>query len=378
MSDSLTSVLFWFPVVLLVYHWALYPLLLALAARRRRRQPAQVGDGVLPSVSIVMAAYNEEALIGEKLRESATLDYPAGQVEVLVGSDASTDATDDIVSRFGDSRVRLIRYEPRSGKIPVQNRLLGEAKGDLVLLTDVDASLTNDSLRLMVERLRDLRVGVVSPNYRRLNNEGSAAESVYDRWESKVKELEGRLGAMVGCYGWALLLRRELAGPIPDDTILDDFVIGIRPFRRGFDAVTEPSAMVVTRTESEGLEFWRKVRINRGNLQALLRFSDLLAPRYGVKAWVYWSHKVLRMGVPFLLAAMLVVSGLRVGSPFFEVAFVVQATALLTVPLLFIARGRWRRLLFPQYYYLMNIAVLVGYWQFLVRRDRYWRRTPRQ
>jgi hypothetical protein len=230
----------------------------------------------------------------------------------------------------------------------------------------------------MVERMGDPRVGVVSPDYRRVNNDGSAAEGIYDRWESKVKEMEGRLGAMVGCYGWALLLRHELARPIPDDTILDDFVFGIRPFRSGFDAVTEPRAMVVTKTESEGLEFRRKVRINRGNLRALLRMRDLLGPRYGVKAWVYWSHKVLRMSVPILLASMLVGSALHASRPLFGIAFVVQAASLFTVPMLFFVRGRLRRLLFPQYYYLMNIAVLVGYWQFLVRRDRYWRRTPRQ
>jgi biofilm PGA synthesis N-glycosyltransferase PgaC len=210
-----------------------------------------------------------------------------------------------------------------------------------------------------------------------VNRDGSVAESLYDRWETKVKELEGRLGAMVGCNAYANMIRREVADPIPDDTNLDDFVLGIRPFRRGYDAVTEPRALVVTQTETEKLEFRRKSRISHGNFQALSRFADLLLPKYGVKAWVYFSHKVLRMLVPFLLLAMLIASAVESSRPFFAVILVLQLVALVSVPLLLMVRGRWRRLLLPQYYYFMNAALLVGFWQFLSKRGGFWTRTPR-
>jgi cellulose synthase/poly-beta-1,6-N-acetylglucosamine synthase-like glycosyltransferase len=324
-----------------------------------------------------MAAYNEEELIAGKIRNCLELDYPAGKMEILVGSDFSSDATDDVARSFSDPRVRLIRYEPQSGKTVVQNRLLGEAKGDIILCTDVDSLLTSESLKLMLEHMGDPKVAVVNPRYARVNKDGSPAEGFYDRWETKVKELEGRLGAMVGCNAYANMIRREVADPIPDDTNLDDFVLGIRPFRRGYDVVTEPRALVVTQTEAEKLEFRRKARISRGNVQALLRFADLLLPKYGVKAWVYFSHKVLRMLVPFLLLAMLAGSALRTANLFFAVMLGLQLATLATVPLLLVAKGSWRRLLFPQYYYYMNIALLVGYWQFLSSREQYWTKTPR-
>jgi len=182
---------------------------------------------------------------------------------------------------------------------------------------------------------------------------------------------------MVGCNAYANLIRREFATPIPDDTNLDDFVLGIRPFRSGYDVVTEPRALVVTQAEAEMLEFRRKARINRGNLQVLTRFADLLLPKYGVKAWVYLSHKVVRMLIPFLLLIMLMTSALEVSRPFFTVVFALQVALLASTPMLFVAKGRWRRLMFPQYYYLMNIALLVGCWQFFAGHEKYWKKTPR-
>jgi poly-beta-1,6-N-acetyl-D-glucosamine synthase len=369
--------LFWVPLCITVYHWMIYPFVLAVLSRLRTRRRL-LEENLPPAfVSVIVCAYNEEKLIAEKIRNCLELEYPSDRIEALVGSDASTDATDDIVRSFNDSRVRLVRYEPQSGKVAVQNRLLREARGNVMLMTDVDCLLTPSSLRLMVERLGDMRVAVVSPSYSRWNTDGSQAEGIYDRWESKVKELEGRLGAMVGCYGYAYIMRRDVADPIPDDTILDDFVYAVRPFRRGYDAVTEPGALVVTRTEMAGLEFGRKVRISRGNLQALLRFADLLQPKYGVKAWTYFSHKVIRMLIPFLLISMFVASAVEFSRPFFAVMLALQLGLLASVPLLFSARGLWRKLLVLQYYYFMNIALLVGYWQFFSSREKSWTRTPR-
>jgi len=377
MLDPVSVLMFWVPVGILVYHWAVFPVVLLLLAGLNRRGQVPAANSERPFVTIVMAAYDEEKLIAGKLRNCLELDYPSDRVEILVGSDSSTDGTDDIVKSFTDSRVRLIRHEPQSGKVAVQNRLLREARGDVILMTDVDCLLTPSSLRLMVERLEDARVAVVTPGYSRLNADGSPAEGFYDYWELKVKELEGRLGSMVGCYGYAYVMRREVADPIPDDTILDDFVFAVRPFRKRYDVVVEPGALVVTRTESEGLEFRRKVRISRGNLQALLRFADLLQPKYGVKAWVYLSHKVVRMVVPFLLLSMLVACAVRAGVPFFRVMLLLELVLVITIPLLFVAKGRWRKLLVPQYYYFMNIALLVGYWEFFTRHEKYWTKTPR-
>ncbi|MGQ9678246.1 MAG: glycosyltransferase family 2 protein [bacterium] len=377
MFDFWSIILFWLPLGVMVYHWLLFPLLLwvwgRLFPRRYRFEPREKPF----SVSVVMAVYNEEKIIAEKMKNLLKLDYPYDYLEVLIGSDNSTDRTDEIIRSFGDQRVQLIHYDEQSGKTVVQNRLLQLARGELVLCTDADSLLTPDSLKLMCENFLDPKIGVVNPRYRRINDDGSPAESFYDRWETKVKELEGRIGAMVGCNAYANMVRKSVATPVPDDTILDDFIIGIRPFRFGYDVVCEPRALVVTRAESEAIEYRRKSRISSGNLQALLRCYDLLSPKYGKKAWVYFSHKVIRMVVPFLLLAMLVGSGLKLGHPFFVVLFGLQVLAYATIPLLLVVPKQWRRLLIVQYYLYLNIGLVIGYGRYLFGRQRFWKKTPR-
>jgi len=364
-------------LALFLYHWLLFPIVLWVWGRLfpRRFQPVKREEPF--KVSVVMSVHNEEAIIGEKMRNLLAMDYPYDRLEIIIGSDNSTDKTDEIIKSFNDPRVKLIHYAPQSGKTIVQNRLLKLATGDLVLCTDADSLLTSQSLKLMVDKFLDPKVAVVNPRYKRINEDGSPAESFYDRWETKVKELEGKIGAMVGCNAYANMLRKDFAVPIPDDINLDDFYLGIRPFRYGMDVVNEPRALVITRAESEEIEFRRKVRISSGNLQALLHFFDLLSPKYGKKAWVYFSHKVLRMLIPFLLLSILVASGVKLHHPFFRVLFFLQLIAYATMPLVFYAQGWLRRLLVVQYYLLMNIALVVGYWRYFFRRDRFWQKTPR-
>ncbi|MEO0079238.1 MAG: glycosyltransferase [candidate division WOR-3 bacterium] len=377
MFDAVAIVLFWIPLGIIVYHWILFPLVLWLWGKvaPRRLRPEQRAEPF--RVSVVMAVFNEEAIIAEKMKNLLAMEYPEDKIEFLIGSDNSTDRTDEIIRSFNDPRVKLIHYDEQRGKTVVQNRLLELASGDIVLCTDADSFLTPESLRFMVENFLDPKVAVVNPRYRRINEQGSPAESFYDKWETKVKELEGRLGAMVGCNAYANMVRKSEAQPIPDDINLDDFYLGIRPFRHGLDVVMEPSALVTTRAEAESIEFRRKARISSGNLQALLHFYDLLSPKYGKKAWVYFSHKVLRMVIPFLLLTMLVGSGIKVENPFFRVVFGLQVLAYATIPLLFLVKGGWRRLLAPQYYLYINIALVVGYWRFLFRREGFWKKTPR-
>ncbi|MGQ9707848.1 MAG: glycosyltransferase [bacterium] len=326
-----------------------------------------------------MAVYNEEAIIAQKMKNLLAMEYPQDKLEILIGSDNSTDRTDEIIRSFNDPRVKLIHYDEQTGKTMVQNRLLKQVSGELVLCTDADSFLTPESLGLMAERFLDPKVAVVNPRYRRINEDGSPAESFYDRWETKVKELEGRLGAMVGCNAYANMIRKAFAQPIPDNINLDDFYLGIRPFRYGMDVVSEPRALVTTLTESEEVELRRKMRISSGNLQALLHFYDLLSPRYGRKAWIYFSHKVLRMLIPFILLSILVASAIKFQQlPFFRVLLIVQVAAYATIPMIFFTKGWMRKLLVVQYYLLMNIMLVVGYFRYLFKRERHWKKTPRR
>jgi cellulose synthase/poly-beta-1,6-N-acetylglucosamine synthase-like glycosyltransferase len=373
-------VLFWVSLSLIGYSWFVFPVLLLLLVRVAPRRAKTLPPVVLPSVTVAVAAWNEKSSIGEKLRNTLDLDYPRDRLEILVGSDGSDDGTDEIVLACGDPRVRLLRLKERSGKPAVLNLLLREVRGDAVLFTDADVLLEHRSLSRMVARLSDPRVGAVHAHYSRLNVDGHPAEGLFDRYESWLKDLEGRLGAMVGAYGWALLVRTSLCAPLPVDTVLDDALIGARPFRRGYAVVYERSAKCWTRVESETLEFRRRVRIARGSVQFFVRNRDLLLPRHGVRAWVLFSHKLLRLIGPLLLLLVFLTSIAMSGRLFFLCAVAVQVLLWGTVPLVPRASGKWRRLLFVQYYLYTNVALAAGYWEFLFGRGaaRYWERTQRK
>lgn len=377
MFDLLSITLFWIPVLLLLYHWLLFPLLLWFLTRFRSSHPEVLLSDELPSVTVAIAAYNEELTIAAKLRNCLDFDYPSDKYEVIVGSD-SDDATDGIVCSFTELRVRLVRPAERRGKCRALNLIVAHARGDLILFTDADTLLSPGSLRLMVQRFSDPRVGVVQPHYRRANHDGSFAEGLFDRFDTWVKQLEGQLGAMGHPMGWAMMVRRTLCSPLPEDTILDDLLLGIRPFRHGYSAVYEPRALAMHWTENEQWEFRRRVKIGRGNAQALVRQIDLLSPKYGLKALVLASHKFFRAVIPLLLPPILVSCALRTRQPVFLILLLAQLLTCATTPLLFVVR--WRRGLLPQYYLLMNIALLVGELQFMFRpNERYiWTRTERR
>ncbi len=377
MAHLFVICLFWIPVAVILYHWLGFPVLLWLAARLTRRRPTSSQTSE-PRVSIVVAAHNEELTIEGKIRNCLGLDYPADRLEVVVGSDASDDDTDRILATLADPRLKCYRLDERRGKSGVLNFLAGKVSGDLVLITDADVSLERDVLRLMVPWFDDQTVGLVQAGYRRVNESGSVGEGFFDRWETTVKELEGRLGAMTTANGWAMMIRRQLFSPIPDDTIHDDLTFGLRVFRQGYRAVFERHAAATCRIEEEKVEFWRRVKMGRGLVQALARNLDLLSPRRGIKALAFFSHKVVRLLIPAMLPGMFVGLAFGISTPAYAVMLALLALSVLTAPLALTVGGRWRRLLLPQYYVLMNIALLVGGIQYLLGYDRgYWERTPR-
>lgn len=380
MFTLLAILFFWIPLVLMAYNWFGFPVLLLLAVRLRRERREFLPYADLPRVTIAIAAWNEELSIGAKLQNCLELDYPRKKVEILVGTDAVTDRTNEIVGTFADRGVELCAVDQRMGKSAVLNMLVAKAQGELILFTDADVLMAADALRLAVDRFRDEKVGVLLFRYQRFNKDGHPAEGLWDRYENWLKELEGRLGAAVGVYGWANMVRKSLCRPIPPETINDDYILGTRPFRWGYSAVYEPRALSWTRDESAGVEFTRRTRISRGNIQSFFMMPDVFLPKYGVKSWVLFSHKFLRWFAPFLMLAMLAGSALMWHASLFRVALALQLLVYATTPLVLVARGVGRKLLFLQYFVWANVAQLVGYWQyFFGRRLAYnWLRTARR
>ncbi len=384
----ISATLFWLAGLLLAHTYLLYPLLLvaidstAQILRGIGSRPAPKAAGPWPSVSLVVAAYNEISCIDAKLENSLALDYPADRFEVLVGSDGSDDGTDEAVQGRVRAGVRLLRGT-RAGKASVLNRCIPVAAGELVVLTDANTTLDSGAIKKLARHFDDPDVGAVCGRLVLYHPARKAfEESTYWAYESFIKLLEGRRGALVGANGGLYAIRRALFTSLPPRTIVDDFVIPARLLARGYKVLYEPEAVAYEETtaDAEG-EFRRHTRIAAGNFQSLALVPGLLGPGAGFAAFAFWSHKLLRWASPALLATAFAANLALVGVPFYRVTLGVQVVfyslALAGRERLF--KGRLDRVASAAHYFVtMNWALAVGFWRFL--RDAQpaaWERTVR-
>lgn len=348
--------------------------------RRERGLPQE-----WPRVSLVLAAYDEEACIREKVENCLALDYPEDRLEILVGCDGCTDRTAELAREAGRGRVRVVELAPRAGKASVLARLVPAAAGDVVVFTDANTLLHPGALRALARRFRDPSVGAVVGRLRLRERTGAAiGEGIYWAYETFLKYLEGKLGCVLGANGGLYAIRRILFGPLPSDTITDDFVIPVRIAVRGWRVPFEPTAVAYEETTSDVRdEFGRRARIGAGNWQALARLPDLLDPRTGLVAFAFVSHKLLRWATPFLLPLALVANvALAAGPGAWGYRALLAAHAAFYVLALSAwraASGRSGRLARGALHFVaMNAALAVGFWRFVRGTQRAaWRRTER-
>lgn len=381
--------LFALPFLLCLYVYFGYPALIYVLSRLRARPVAR--GPVRPSVSLIVAAFNEERVIEDKLRNSLDLDYPPERLEVIVVSDGSTDGTDDTVRGFERAhpgRVRLVRL-PRSGKAAALNAGVREATGEILALTDANSALERSSLAHLVENFADKNVGGVCGHKQQRAADGADAdadtttggENLYWRYDTWQKQLESRLGSIFAADGTLYALRRELYVPIEDPAQADDIAISARIVLQGRRLLYEPRAVAWEDAPTEGAEeFRRKVRVTHHSVRALLNLGPALW-RSGFYSVELISHKLLRHLVPwFLIPLLLSNAWLATHNALFRVLLGLQALFYLLAGLGFALRhrrpGRWRPLSIPYYFTLVNAAAFVGVVSILRgRRLETW--TPR-
>ncbi|HUJ29630.1 MAG TPA: glycosyltransferase family 2 protein [Myxococcales bacterium] len=388
------AILFWLAAGVILHTYVLYPLLLIaldavgqaasswryMGGNERRRPPAQIG---LPFVSVLVAAYNEQDCIAHRLENLLEQDYPADRLEILVGSDASTDDTDAIVQRFAARGVRLSRGE-RCGKAGVLSRLVTQARGEVLVMTDANTAFERDAVRRLVQPLRDDEVGLVCGRLRLHSPAGApVAEGAYWKLESLLKLYESRRGCVMGANGGIYAVRKELFAPLPDGTVVDDFVAALRVLEAGYQVRYEPEALAHEEAAPDHAgEYRRRVRIAAGCFRALSQHRDLLSFRHGFTAFALWSHKVLRWFVPqAMLVALLANLFLAPGSSFYFSLLIGQFAiyALAAMALLGFTPRHVRAVADAAAHFVeMNAALMVGF----VRYSRgvqgqTWTRTDR-
>lgn len=357
---------FWLAAGLAVYVYAGYPVVLWLLRLLGGTRPVKTDD-LTPSVTLVISAYNEAAVIREKLVNSVQIDYPADKLEVLVVSDASSDGTDEIVTGFGDPRVRLLRMPQRGGKTVGLNAAVKAAVGEVIVFSDANAMYMKDALRKMIRNFADPQIGAVvgESTYHDADGGAQQSESLYWKYETGIKRLETQLGSTVGGDGAIYAIRRSLYRDMRADA-LSDFVNPMQIVMSGHRCIYEPEARCVEEAgEGFDVEFRRKVRIVNRAWRATWTLPALLNPfRFGLFSFELISHKLLRWLMPlFMIATFVLNLFLLDAGTIYRWTFGVQVALYALALLGYLARGRAslpRALAVPYYFCLVNVASARG------------------
>jgi cellulose synthase/poly-beta-1,6-N-acetylglucosamine synthase-like glycosyltransferase len=367
---------------LILYSYIVYPILLGLLAFLFGRS-SRADEAHAPSVSILIPAFNEEAIIARKIENTLALDYPREKIEILVASE-SDDGTDEIVRRFGKEGVRLLPSPVRRGKVANLHRAVPESRGEILLFTDANAMIRPDALRMMVRHFADPRIGSVSGRLVYANPDRAAsghAEGIYWGMEQWIKLASSRLFCLPGANGSLFGVRRSCYRPIAEDRG-DDFEIPIRCIIDGYGSILEPKAISVEGSTQRFLhEYRRKVRIINWMLRsALILIAE--AMRRG-RWWLVFqllSHKINRWAGAFWLVGLFLANLLLLDrGPFFTLTVAVQAAFYAAATILLIVDHTVRPLNswlgMPVYFIVVNAASAVGIVTCLLGREVTWHRT---
>jgi cellulose synthase/poly-beta-1,6-N-acetylglucosamine synthase-like glycosyltransferase len=374
------------PIVVAGYAYILYPLLLWILARFRKEEIVDRGV-ILPSVSVVIPAYNEEKQIGGAIDAVLAQDYPAERLQVLILSDASTDATDRIVGEYSARGVELLRMPQRSGKTRAENVACARLRGEIIVNTDASVRLHPAAIRKLVSQMADPSVGVASSrdvSLSTFDQSANVTEAGYVNYEMRVRDLETRTGGIVGASGSCYAIRADLHKiPLRDD-LSRDFSAALTARLHGLRSVSARDAVCfIPRTASLKAEYRRKVRTISRGMDTLYNRRQLLDPtRYGLFAWKLFSHKVCRWLLPISVVAgvvglfLLAPSNLWARITLFAGAFLVILT--LVGALWPSGRAMPRPISLVAFGVAANLAVLNALWRVVAgHQDHVWEPTRR-
>jgi cellulose synthase/poly-beta-1,6-N-acetylglucosamine synthase-like glycosyltransferase len=322
----MVELIFWCSFSFVLYVYGGYPLLLwlwkACASKPVCKRPGE------PTVTIIIAAYNEEATIERKLSNCLEIDYPKDKLQIVVSLDGSGDGTERIARRYEGSGIQVVSSDMHVGKAAALNRAVDLARGDIIVFTDARQRVHPSAIRELVSNFADAGVGAASGELV-LRNQSSDREDtgsvgLYWRYEKRLRIWESCVHSTIGASGALYAVRREGFRPIPDDLILDDVAIPMQAVLAGRRLVFDSNARVFDVACTPDVEYRRKVRTLAGLCQLMNRMPALLVPGRNPIALQFVSHKVLRLLVPYCLVALFV-SNLFLPGAFYRFALALQA-----------------------------------------------------
>jgi poly-beta-1,6-N-acetyl-D-glucosamine synthase len=374
---------FWVSVVVVGYTYVGYPAIVWGLGRLFPR-PVWIGP-VTPTITVLIAAHDEEGRIADKIENCLALTYPPERLDLVVVSDGSTDRTAAIVgeyaTRFPD-RVKLVSLPVRQGKANALNVGAALASGEILLLADVRQRFDPMVARALARNFAAPEVGAVSGELILLEEANATRQEglgIYWRYEKALRKAESRFASTIGYTGAITAIRRSLFTCLPGDTLVDDLVMPLRLIAGGYRVIFEPAARAVDRvSKTAGHEFSRKVRTLAGVLQIILHLRLFVGP-LGFRAWwQFGSHKVLRLVIPYTLVIVFLTSAL-LSRPLYRVALIAQMVAygVGVIGLLTNGNRGWKRMASaPSTFLMLNLAVVVGtFWYLVGRRLELWQRV---
>ncbi|WP_439505937.1 glycosyltransferase family 2 protein [Sediminibacterium sp.] len=384
---------FWICIAVILYTYLGYGLVLYFILKLKalffgKKTPIPIG--YTPTVTVVVAAYNEAYCIEEKILNTLALNYPKDKISFIFITDGSTDETPAIVSKY--PTILGMHESGRSGKIAAVHRAMGKVQTEIVVFTDANTMLNADAVLLMCRHYQDERVGAIAGEKRvqiTETSDATAGEGFYWKYESKLKKWDSELYSVVGAAGELFSIRTALYEPVAPDTILDDFMISMNIALKGFKIIYEPEAYASELASANtGEELKRKIRIAAGGVQSTIRLKSLLLPfKQPILSFEFISHRILRWVVtPYMMIIALIINiwlvtdlglgniyGLMLlGQLFFYTAALlgwIMEQRQLKVKIFFI----------PYYFCLMNYAVIAGFIRyFSTKQSVLWEKAKRK
>ena len=383
--------LFWVSVLAIFHTYILYPFLLKLFVVNKKSNMTFFSlDDNLPSVSILLSAFNEEEVIAEKIESVFSNNYPLNKLEFIIGSDNSTDKTNEIIKKYALKYPNLyfFAFDKRQGKGNIINQLLNKSTGEILILTDANVIFDKDTIFHLVKHFKNKKIGLVDTQ---MINKGlqkggiSVQEKSYISREVIIKNRESKIwGTMMGPFGGCFAIRRYLYSKVPSNYLVDDFYINMKVFEKGRKAINELDAKVYEDVSNNLRdEFRRKIRIATGNFQNLFTFWKLLFPPFTGLAFSFFSHKVLRWfgGFFIFIAFFTNIYLLFEENLFYQISFLFQCILLLLPFFDFILKKINVHIAifrFITHFYSMNLALLIGFFKFLKGvKTNVWQPTKR-
>ncbi len=393
---KLVEIALWILIFIVFYSYLGYGILLYILVSIKRifSKKKKVDNNYEPDVTLFVAAYNEKDYVHEKVSNSKSLLYPKNKVRHVWVTDGSDDGTPEILRKYCDDGVEVYHEDARGGKIGAMNRGMKFVKTPIVIFSDGNTMLGKESIRRIVELFKDPKVGCVSGE-KRVVSKGSdtavGSEGIYWKYESKLKKLDAELYSVVGAAGELFAIRTELFKEVPEDTLLDDFIISLRMAMDGYTTQYDPEAYAIENSSADVKEeLKRKIRIAAGGIQSIVRLAPLLNIfKYGVLSFQYISHRVLRWTLAPLSLPIIFLLNLLIVSKVGFLSYTNIYVILFYLQLVFYSfallgwflenkKIRLKILFIPYYFFIMNYAMYLGFARFIKGQQSVnWERAKR-